>query len=101
VIAKTARCVVRSVARADCEAAIREFVAALDGEPGTQVYLSLREAGDPTRFLHVMVFADAEAEERHRHAAHTRRFVELLYPHTLDGVAFNDYTMVGTTKGET
>jgi quinol monooxygenase YgiN len=101
VIAKTARFTVRADARADCEAAIREFVAAVKREPGTQVYLALHEEGDPTRFLHVMVFADEEAEERHRHAEHTRRFVEALYPHTLDGVAFHDFTMVGTTKGET
>jgi quinol monooxygenase YgiN len=101
VVGKTARFVVRADSRADCEAAIREFVAAVDREPGTQVYLSLSEAGDPTRFLHVMVFADADAEERHRHAAHTRLFVERLYPHTLDGVAFNDFTIVSTTKGAT
>ena len=87
--------------RARCEEAIRQFMSAVDGEPGTRMYVALREAGDPTRFLHVMVFDDARAEERHRHAAHTRRFVEVLYPHTLEGVACNEYTMIGTTKGET
>jgi quinol monooxygenase YgiN len=100
VVAKTARFAVRPDARARCEAAIREFVSAVDGEPGTRVYLSLRESGDPTRFLHVMVFDDAEADARHRHAAHTRRFVATLYPQTLDGVALNDFTVVNT-KGNT
>ena len=98
-VARTARFAVREAARERCEAAIREFVGAVDAEPGTQVYLALREAGDPARFLHVMVFADAQAEERHRHAAHTRRFVEVLYPHTLEGVAFNEFTTISTTKG--
>jgi quinol monooxygenase YgiN len=100
-IARTARFVVRSVARERCEATIREFVDAVREEPGVWIYISLHEKGDPTRFLHVMVFADCKAEERHRHAAHTRRFVEALYPDTLDGMAFNDFTMVSTTRGET
>jgi quinol monooxygenase YgiN len=99
-LAKTARFTVRPEARERCEAAIREFVSALDDEPGTRVYVALRERGDPTRFLHVMVFDDEEADERHRHAEHTRRFVEALYPHTLEGVAFNDFTLVNAAKGD-
>ena len=99
-VAKTARFAVHPDARERCEAAIREFVSALDDEPGTRVYMALCERGDPTRFLHVMVFDDEAADERHRHAEHTRRFVETLYPHTLEGVAFNDFTMVNKTKGD-
>ena len=99
-VAKTARFAVHPDARERCEAAIREFVSALDDEPGTRVYVALRERGDPTRFLHVMVFDDEAADERHRHAEHTKRFVETLYPHTLEGVAFNDFTMVDKTKGD-
>jgi quinol monooxygenase YgiN len=100
-VARTARFTVHPEARERCEAAIREFVTALDDEPGTRVYVALRESGDPTRFLHVMVFDDEAADERHRRAGHTRRFVEELYPHTLEGVALNDFTMVSTTKGDT
>jgi quinol monooxygenase YgiN len=99
-IARTARFAVRSDARERCETTIREFVDAVDREPGTRVYVSLREAGDPTRFLNVMVFEDERAEEAHRHAAHTRRFVAALYPNTLDGVAFNDFLLVCKTKGD-
>jgi quinol monooxygenase YgiN len=100
-LAKTARFTVHPDAREPCEAATREFVSALDSEPGTRVYVALRERGDPTRFLHVMVFDDEAADERHRQAEHTKRFVEALYPHTLEGVAFHDFTMIGTTKGDT
>ena len=99
-VAKTARFAVHPDARERCEAAIREFVSAVEDEPGTTMYVALRERGDPTRFLHVMVFDDEAADERHRHAEHTRRFVEALYPHTLEGVAFNDFTMVDKTKGD-
>ena len=100
-VAKTARFAVHPDSRARCEAAIRELVSALDDEPGTRVYMALSERGDPTRFLHVMVFDDEAADERHRHAEHTKRFVETLYPHTLEGVAFNDFTLVNATKGDT
>ena len=100
-LAKTARFVIHPEARQSCEAAMREFLSAVDGEPGTRIYVALRERGDPTRFLHVMVFEDEAADERHRHAEHTKRFVEALYPHTLEGVAFNDFTLVNATKGET
>jgi quinol monooxygenase YgiN len=99
-VAKTARFSVRPEARERCEAAIREFVSVLDDEPGTRVYVALRESGDPTRFLHVMVFDDEDADLRHRHSEHTKRFVEELYPHTLEGVAFNDFKLVNSTKGD-
>jgi quinol monooxygenase YgiN len=100
VVAKTARFAVHPDARERCEAAIREFVSSLDGESGTRVYVALRETGDPTRFLHLMVFDDEAADARHRHAERTKRFVEVLYPHTLDGVAFNDFTLLQSTKGD-
>jgi len=49
VVAKTARFAVHPDARARCEAAIREFVSALDDEPGTRVYMALSDRDDPTR----------------------------------------------------
>lgn len=100
-VARTARFTVHPEARERCEAAIRELVAAVEKEPGTRLYVALRASGDPSRFLHLMLFDDERAEEGHRHAEHTRRFVEALYPHTLEGVAFTDFAMVETTKGAT
>lgn len=46
--------------------AIREFVAYVQAnEPGTQMYLAWQEKNDPTRFLHLFIFADEAAQARH------------------------------------
>ena len=59
--------------------AIGEFVDAIaEHEPNT-IYGSLL-ADDGVSFVHAMAFPDAEAEESHRTADHTKRFVEVLYP---------------------
>lgn len=72
-----------------CEAAIRDFVSYIEAnEPGTSVYRSLRETGDPCRFLHIFLFADAEAEELHANSEAVRRFTETLYPNIVAPVAF-------------
>ena len=34
-------------------------------EPGTQMYLAWQEKSDPTRFLHLFIFADEAAQKRH------------------------------------
>jgi quinol monooxygenase YgiN len=100
-IAKTAAFAVRPESLARCEEVIREFV---DGvtreEPGTRVYVSMREQRDPTQFVHVMVFEDEVAEAAHREADRTRRFTADLYPHTLEGVAFTDCSLVAPERRE-
>jgi quinol monooxygenase YgiN len=100
-IAKTAVFSVRPESLARCEEVIREFV---DGvtveEPGTRVYVSLRQQRDPTRFVHVMVFDDEAAESAHRGAERNRRFTAALYPHTLEGVAFTDCSLVAPAREE-
>lgn len=64
---------------ASVEGAIREFVAAVaENEPET-TYRTYRR-GDSRAFVHVMAFPDEQAEERHRNAPYTERFVEELYP---------------------
>jgi len=99
VIAKTAAFAVRPESLVRCEEVIREFVDGVTSEEtGTRVYVSLREQRDPTRFIHVMVFDDAAAEAAHRDAERTRRFTAALYPHTLEGVAFTDCSLVAPAR---
>lgn len=59
--------------------AVAEFVAAVRAhEPETR-YEAYRR-GEGLDFIHFMTFPDADAEERHRRASYTARFVEILYP---------------------
>ncbi len=98
-IAKTAAFAVRPESLARCEEVIRKFVDDVTSEEaGTRVYVSLRERRDPTRFVHVMVFEDEAAEAAHRDAERTHRFTAALYPHTMEGVAFTDCSLVAPER---
>lgn len=80
-IAKTASFRVRPEAAEAVRAAIQEFVAHIRAhEAGTLLYASLRDAADPQRFLHLMIFAGDAAEQEHRKSAAVRTFVSILYP---------------------
>ncbi len=77
--------------------AIGEFVDAIaEHEPNT-IYGSLL-ADDGVSFVHAMAFPDAEAEQRHRTAEHTKRFVELLYPKCDQEPQITTLRVVGSTK---
>lgn len=76
--------------------AIREFVAYVQAnEPGTQMYLAWQEKNDPTRFLHLFIFADEASQNRHGQSEAVKRF-ELIYSPELVGgeVAFTDYELI-------
>jgi quinol monooxygenase YgiN len=78
------------------EAAIAELVRYLQAnEPGTQMYLAWQEKDDPTRFVHLFIFADAAAHERHGQSEAVKRF-EAVYSPELSGddVVFTDYVMI-------
>lgn len=60
---------------------VRTFVGKIgESEPGTLRYESYQEVEQPARFLHVMEFADAAAEEVHEGTAHVKAFVDALHP---------------------
>ena len=97
-IVKTARFQVKPDTVDACVRAITEFTHAVGAnEPDTLFYTAYQEADDPTSFLHVFAFRDAAAEEHHRVTEHVKRFVDVLYPQTVDGVTFTDYRLVATT----
>ena len=97
-IHRTARYRVRPEETAVVLEAVREFVAAVADEPGTLLYEALQSSAEPTEFLHVMAFEDADAQRAHQEADHTRRFVETLYPRCEEEPAFDDAAIVATTR---
>lgn len=97
-IYKTAHFRVRPEAMDTARQAIRDFVAYIKAhEPDTLIYDSVQTVEDETEFLHVMAFRTAAAEEKHRSSEGVMRFVDVLYPVTVDGVQFQDYTVCAST----
>jgi quinol monooxygenase YgiN len=76
--------------------AIREFVQYVQtNEPGTQMYLAWQEKSDPTRFLHLFIFADEAAQTRHGQSEAVKRFESVYSPELVGGeVVFTDYELI-------
>ena len=95
-----ARDQVRPEALERCLAAIREFVAYVrTNEPGTRRYEVWQEQNDPTQFVHIFTFRDAEAERIHSESAAVKKFSSILYPECLAPVEFVDYRFVASNSG--
>lgn len=91
-IRQLARYQVRPETLERCVAALREFVAYVRAnEPGTLRYEVWQEHEDPTRFVHIFVFRDAEADRIHSESAEVKKFAGILYPACLAPVQFIDY----------
>ena len=96
-IRQIARYQVRPESLQKCLAAIHEFVAYVRArEPGTLRYEVWQEQKDPTRFVHLFVFRDAEADRIHSASAEVKRFAGVLYPECLAPVEFIDYDFVAS-----
>jgi quinol monooxygenase YgiN len=76
--------------------AIQEFVKYVrQNEPGSQMYLAWQEKSDPTRFLHLFIFADEAAQKRHGESDAVRRFESIYSPELVSGeVVFRDYELI-------
>jgi quinol monooxygenase YgiN len=81
---------------AKVKAAIEEFVRYVQAsEAGTQMYLAWQEQDDPTRFVHLFIFADAAAQARHGQSEAVKRFESAYSPELVGGdVVFTDYEMI-------
>ncbi len=94
-IRQLARYQVRPEALERCLAAIHEFVAYVRAnEPGTLRYEVWQEQSDPTRFVHIFIFRDTEADRIHSESAEVKKFAATLYPECLAPVEFIDYQQV-------
>ena len=94
-ILELARYEVRAEALEQCLAAIREFVAHVRAsEPGALRYEVWQEAERPTRFVHIFVWRDEEANRIHGESAAVKKFAGILYPNCLAPVEFVEYRLV-------
>ena len=94
-IHELARYEVRPEALDQCLAAIHEFVAYIrENEPGSLRYEVWQDAECPTRFVHIFVWRDAEANRIHGESAAVKKFAGILYPNCLAPVEFIEYKQV-------
>lgn len=94
-IHELARYEVRPESLDTCLAAIHEFVAYVrDNEPGALRYEVWQEAARPTRFVHLFVWRDEEANRIHGESAAVKKFAGILYPNCLAPVDFTEYRQV-------
>ena len=94
-IHELARYEVRPEALDEVIAAIHEFVAYVRAnEPGALRYEVWQESKQPTRFVHLFVWRDEEANTLHGESAAVKKFAGILYPRCLAPVEFVEYRQV-------
>ena len=55
--------------------AIEEFVQYVQAnEPGTRMYVAWQQQDNPTRFIHLFIFEDSDAQSLHSESAAVKRF---------------------------
>jgi len=97
-IRELARYEVRPEALTECVAAIHEFVAYVRAnEPGALRYEVWQEAEHPTRFVHLFIWRDAEANRVHGESAAVKKFAGILYPNCLAPVEFIEYRQIDSS----
>ena len=76
--------------------AIKEFVSYVQAnEPGTEMYLAWQHKDDPTKFIHLFRFKDADAQARHGQSDAVKKFEAAYRPELVEGdVVFTDYEMI-------
>ena len=94
-IRELARYEVRPGSLEQCLSAIHEFVTYVrSNEPGALRYEVWQEEEHPTRFVHIFVWRDAEANRIHGASAAVQKFAGVLYPNCLAPVEFITYNQV-------
>ncbi len=86
---------VRPESLEQCLSAIHEFVAYVrSNERGALRYEVWPESDHPTRFVHIFIWRDAEANMIHGQSAAVKKFAGILYPNCLAPVEFLEYKQV-------
>jgi quinol monooxygenase YgiN len=100
-IYQTAEYQVKPAAVDKVKRAIEEFVAYVRAnEPGLRMYDAWQRQDDPTRFVHLFIFEDAEAQSIHSESAAVAHFEAIYRPELVGGdVVFTDFNMVASNQG--
>lgn len=77
--------------------AVTQFVDDIRADEANTIYGAF-VAADGRSFFHAMAFPDEEAAKRHRSAAHTKRFVEVLYSDCEEEPHFIQLELIRSTK---
>lgn len=94
-IRELARYEVRPESLPACLDAIHEFVAHVrDNEAGALRYEVWQETEHPTRFVHLFIWRDAEANDLHGQSTAVKKFAGILYPNCIAPVEFVGYSQV-------
>ena len=94
-IIMTARYQVRPQKIDQCKLAIRNLVEYVkENEKGTLYYIANQEILNPYAFLHMMIFQDDVALTMHRSSEAAERFVNIVYPATIDPIEFKEYKKI-------
>src|SRR6476646_8943123 len=94
-IHELARYEIRPEALDEVLAAIHEFVAYVRAnESGALRYEVWQEADHPTRFVHIFVWRDEEANRIHGESDAVKKFAGTLYPKCLAPVEFTPYKQI-------
>lgn len=94
-IHELARYEIRANALKEVLEAIHEFVDYVRAnESGALRYEVWQEADHPTRFVHIFVWRDEEANRIHGESAAVKKFAGILYPRCLAPVDFTVYRQV-------
>ena len=98
-IHELARYEVRPESLNACLAAIHEFVAYVRAnESGALRYEVWQEQEKPTRFTHIFVWRDEDANRIHGESAAVKKFAGVLYPNCLAPVEFTVYRQVDANR---
>jgi len=91
---KLARFQVRPEAREQAERAMHEFATYVRTELDDSSWTTYRDPKAPMHYLSLIIADSPAADDRHRNAPGTQKFVAELYPLVVGEVEFTQYELV-------
>jgi len=91
----TAQYQVRPEFSKECKQVIKDLVDHVkENEPGILFYLARQDMLDPMSFHHTIIFEDEAALANHQRSPASKRFVDTLYPKTVEPLDFGEHNVI-------